>query len=530
MKTLVCILLLIATLSYSQSPTPAPVIDINHYRFQLQLNDSTDVITGKADITLTLKQAAQAIELQLKNWSPQGKGMRIEQLALNGTKHNFTHQHDRINIPLTAKHPVGTQLKLTVEYKGIPSDGLIIGKNRFGDRTFFGDNWPNRAHCWLPTIDHPADKASVEFIVIAPSHYDVIGNGVRVEESYLNNKQKLTHWREDINIPTKVMVIGAARFAVQYAGAVGNIPVEHWVYPQNRLEGFYDYSAALSILDFFNSHIGPYPYKKLANVQSKTRYGGMENASNIFYNEDYVNGKADRNELIAHEIAHQWFGNSASEKEWSHVWLSEGFATYFAHLYDEYTLGVEKRKVDMKKDRDEVVKYFKDHPLPVVNNAFHDPMELLNVNSYQKGSWVLHMLRQEVGNENFWKGIRQYYTQYQHSNALTEDLEKVMETVSGLNLDQFFKQWVYKAGHPILKSDWNYDPATKVLQISIDQTQSSSLFTFPLEIGILEETNDGYRVEKVKISQSSEKFTFSGVNKPVRVVLDPYINLLFEGK
>jgi aminopeptidase N len=350
-----------------------------------------------------------------------------------------------------------------------------------------------------------------------------------VEESELNPKQKLTHWKEEANIPTKVMVIGAARFAIQYAGEVDQIPVEHWVYPQNRLEGFHDYAAASRILDFFNSHIGPYPYQKLANVQSKTRYGGMENASNIFYSENSVNGKADHDNLIAHEIAHQWFGNSASEKEWSHVWLSEGFATYFTHLYNEYTYGEERRRVDMKKERDEVISYFVKSPMPVVNNAYGDLMELLNTNSYQKGSWVLHMLRTEIGNDNFWKGIRQYYNQYKHGNALTADLQSIMEEGSGKNLEVFFQQWIYKAGHPVLKNTWNYDASAKKLQITIDQTQKGSVFKFPLEIGILVEGTDNILIQNVKIAEGTQKFSFSVPGKPVNVILDPHVNLLFDG-
>jgi aminopeptidase N len=154
------------------------------------------------------------------------------------------------------------------------------------------------------------------------------------------------------------MVIGAARFAVRQTGVVNGFEVTSWVYPQNREEGFDSYKYAPKILDFFHTHIGPYSYKKLANVQSKTRYGGMENASNIFYFENSVAtgaeaaGNASKIEpLVAHEIAHQWFGNSASETDWHHVWLSEGFATYLTHLYFEFTYGRDRMTKDLRDDR-----------------------------------------------------------------------------------------------------------------------------------------------------------------------------------
>ena len=134
------------------------------------------------------------------------------------------------------------------------------------------------------------------------------------------------------------MVIGVSPFAVQEMLSKSGIPLSSWVYPQNSEEGFFDYSIATRPLDFFESYIAPYPYSKLANVQSKTVYGGMENASCIFYHERTVTGKQDHEILITHEMAHQWFGDAVSELNWHHIWLSEGFATYLTDLYIEQTL------------------------------------------------------------------------------------------------------------------------------------------------------------------------------------------------
>src|SRR5204863_6116924 len=154
-------------------------------------------------------------------------------------------------------------------------------------------------------------------------------------ESAVTKKRKITHWKTSVVLPTKVMVIGVARFAIEYEGEINKVPLQSWVYPQNRKEGFSDYSMASGPLDYFSKNIAPYPYEKLANVQSTTRWGGMENAGNIFYYENSVTGKANIEGLLAHEVAHQWFGDSASESDWYHVWLSEGFATYFTQLYLE---------------------------------------------------------------------------------------------------------------------------------------------------------------------------------------------------
>src|SRR6266700_2106852 len=179
------------------------------------------------------------------------------------------------------------------------------------------------------------------------------------------------------------MVIGAAGFAVQYSGTINGTPVYSWVYPENKEKGFYDYAQAVDILPFYIKHVGPYAYEKLANVQSKTIFGGMENAGAIFYSENTVTGTRVSESLLAHEIAHQWFGDMATETDWSHLWLSEGFATYMTILYFE-----------------------KKYEKPVVDSSVTNYMELLNANSYQKGGWILHMLRMEAGDSAFWKGIR----------------------------------------------------------------------------------------------------------------------------
>jgi aminopeptidase N len=411
-------------------------IDVTHYVFQLEVNDSTDIINGRAFVTILFKKPIREFELDLKNKDVSGKGMEV-QVVLHNSKLAYTHRNNRLKIALPFPPNIGDQLTFQINYKGIPQDGFIIGNNKFGDRGFFGDNWPDRGHHWLPVVDHPSDKASVDFIVIAPSHYSVIANGIKLEESLIDKKRKLTHWHEEVPIPVKVMVAGIARFAVQYVGKIDGISVETWVFPQNRLEGFHDFSVATKVLEYFNRSIGPYPYKKLANVQSKTRWGGLENANTIFYFENAVTGKGEREELIAHEEAHQWFGNSATENDWHHVWLSEGFATYFANLYLENAYGRPRLVEEQEEDRKQVIEFYYKNQSPIVDTTLTDINKVLSTNTYQKAGWVLHMLRHEVGDEPFWAGIRKYYHTYKNSNALTSDFQKIMEEVSAKDLSFF---------------------------------------------------------------------------------------------
>ncbi|HTH57690.1 MAG TPA: M1 family aminopeptidase [Cyclobacteriaceae bacterium] len=498
-------------------------IDVKHYHFFLEVNDSTNVIYGEASLSIFFKKSISIFSIDLATKDDKGKGMSVSEVSVNGLKLLYTHGNSKLKITLPSAAKANTTLTFKIVYRGEPIDGLVIGKNKFGDRGFFGDNWPDRAHHWLPVVDHPFDKSSVDFSVVAPMHYSVIANGVRVEESFLSEKRKLTRYHEEIPIPVKVMVVGIARFAMEVSGKVQGIPVESWVYPQNKSEGFFDYSVSAKVLDFFHTHIGEYSYKKLANVQSKTRFGGLENASAIFYFENSVTGKGNIEGLIAHETAHQWFGNSATERDWHHVWLSEGFATYFANLYLENAYGHDRLAEEEKKDRDQVVGYFAKNPAAVLDTTITDLMKLLSVNAYQKGGWVLHMLRHELGDQNFWKGIRTYYATYRNSNALTSDFEQIMEQASGADLSWFFNQWIYKAGHPKIVATWQYDQNAKTLSMEVTQAQTGSLFRFPLDIGV------GAEVKTVAIDKKTQTFSFPMAEKPAQIGLDPNIWLLFEG-
>ncbi len=500
-------------------------IDVLHYSFDLTLSDQTDVIDGRALVRLRLLQPMNEVTLDLQA-KEKNAGMEVQSVVWDRQELKYSHENQSLRILLPEGITAGTHLDLMITYQGVPQDGLIIGENRFGDPTFFGDNWPNRARHWLPTVDHPSDKATVEWIVTAPGGYQVVANGRQTEESNLADGMRLTRFATEVPLPTKVMVIGVAPFAVQYSGDANGIPVTSWVFPDNREEGFYDYQPAVSILEWFIEEVGPYPYLKLANVQSKTRYGGMENAGNIFYFENSVTGKRERNSLIAHEIAHQWFGNSATEGSWYHVWLSEGFATYFTNLWVEATQGRAALDERLQDDRLTVLRYGQRRSAPVIDPSVRDFNQLLNPNSYQKGGWVLHMLRRKIGDQAFWKGIRTYYRRYQLKNALTDDLRVVMEEVSGQDLRPFFDQWLRQPGFPDLEVKWSAPGGGGTAEVTITQKQEQ-LFTFPLTIQVADAELGELGIKTVEVNgrELSVQIPFRG--KSETLVLDPDTNLLF---
>lgn len=497
-----------------------PDADVLSYVFRLSLNDESDVIDGRTTTTVAFKKPTRfTLDLIKKS---EVYGMEVVGVYSDDRPIEYRFEKDQITV---AVETPGEQ-SFTIAYRGIPEVGLIIDTTKYGQRSIFGDNWPNLARHWLPCVDHPYDKASVTFEITAPEYYDVVATGKKLEESNLGDGLKLTTYHEPAPIAMKVVTIGVTRFATKLLEIVDGVEVSAWVYPENREDGFSDYAVATNVLMYFTQNIGPYPYAKLANMQAKTQWGGLENAGTIAYAEKSVTGKNEVVGLIAHEIAHQWFGNSATESSWNHVWLSEGFATYFSTLYLESVHGNEKRKEEQLLDREQVIEYYNTNPSPIVDLSITDPMKVLNKNTYQKGGWVLNMLRKKLGQEVFWEGIRTYYETYKNSNVMTADFRRAMESVYGEILDDFFQQWVFTKGYPELEWSWEYSKDKIVL--SVEQKQKHHVFAFPLEIGFL--NNGEMRIETVQVASKTASFELPMDLKPDEVILDPDVWLLFEEK
>lgn len=527
MKKLLCLAVAFAFFYPLHAQKPGAVIDVQHYDFSITINDSNDVIKGSAGISVAILKETPVVTLDLISKKNNGKGMTVTAVTEKGKALSFQHADDIITVQLAAAARPGEKRNIVIDYEGIPADGLIISHNKYRQRVFFADNWPNRARNWIPCVDHPADKASVNFSITAPVHYQVVANGVQVEETSVGKTMKQTRYEETVPLATKVMTVGAAQFAVQLAGQVECIPVYSWVYPEDRQKGFYDYALAAEILPWFIKRVGPYAYKKLANVQSKTIFGGLENANTIFYHEESsVSGTRRSESLLAHEIAHQWFGNMATESDWPHLWLSEGFATYMTILYFEEKYGRDTALAMLREDRDQVIEFTKRKLRPVVDTAVTNYMDLLNANSYQKGGWVLHMLRHQLGDDVFWKGIRAYYAKYAGKNASSDDLRKVLEQASGKNLEQFFRQWLYTAGVPELDIKWQYESTKRAVNLVITQKQPN-VFQFPLEIAV--RSNSGVQKRTVQIKDKQTALSIPVSSRPLEVIADPDVKLLFAG-
>jgi aminopeptidase N len=511
-------------------------IDIKHYVFKLSLSDADNEITGTTLVTVNFKEAGmQNFRLDFVNKTSvrKDKGMVVDAVSVNNTAVDYTHGNDELIISLPAPSTKNQTLTFTIQYHGIPYDGLRIGATKLGDRSFFNENWPNRGRHWLPIVDHPYDKATSEFIVKAPSHYKVVSNGLLMEESELGNSNRLTHWKQSVPVSSWLFVLGVADFAVKYVDEFRGKSIQTWVYAKNREAGFYDFDEPTKkVLEFYSNYVGPYAYEKLANIQTPSVNGGMETSSAIFYGEDLVTGKRDERtrNVVIHEIAHQWFGNAITETTWDDAWLSEGFATFFTLLFIEDEYGKEEYTKGIIKARKSVYDMSVKMPdFSIVSNRTAEKEDVTSGITYQKGAWVIHMLRNLMGEKNFKKGIQNYYAKYFNANTTTSEFRAEMEKVSGKDLKLFFKQWLYQPINPTINASWKYDANTKKLNVQLQQAQKY-LYNVPVEIGFYKKGASTPTILTMNLKEKDQLFSFPLATAPEKLELDPRALLLNDGK
>jgi aminopeptidase N len=520
-----------------------PEFDVVDYDLTLDLPESGRSIRGTAVLSVR-RTATDARAVGADTLTLDLVRLQVSSVAVNGRTVAFTRTPETIRVAL----PAGQRdtLRVAVSYSGEVTDGLIIRTDAQGRWTAFGDNWPNRARHWIPSIDHPSDKATVTWTIRTPPGRTVVANGRQLPPGPLRvgyAEPRTIRWREDRPIPTYTMVIAAAPLVRHELGASAcglaelDRCVEQAVYTAPEARDYMPgpFTSARGVVEWMARLVGPFPYEKLAHVQSSTIYGGMENASAIFYDERLFRDRAMSVGLIAHETAHQWFGDAVTGRDWPHLWLSEGFATYFSALWTERSQGDSAFRAEMATTRARILA----DTVAVVRRPVIDTIEtnltaLLNANSYLKGGWTLHMLRRLVGDSAFFRGVRQYYGAHRHGTAVTDDFRRAVEATSAQSLDWFFDQWLRRPGYPTPVLRWDYDSTSSRVTVTVEQEQPRfGLYRFPLTLAVHDSSGTVRRaqIEVAAQPRTTVQLPFAVTARPVRVVPDPDVELLarFEG-
>lgn len=539
-QLLVLVLIVISTNSWSFATRRERLIDSwkpLHYNVGLTLNDQLSEITNATvEIQiLSLKDSLSLIDLDFGD-------LAVDSIKVNNEPAQFERSANQLNIKLSKAIPRNTRLVVVVSYHGKPKDGLIMTTDKAGKPSAVGDNWPDRLHHWIPCFDHPSAKATVNFTVTAPSRTVVVANGRLHSAESLSSGAITWRYIEGVPIPPYCMIIAAGEFAQQTLPGDGVTPLSYFVPMPDRDVAAQGFSTASPSLKFFSATVEPYPYEKLALIVGATRFGGMENSSAIVFTSNLFTSRGSSEpisktfkirsgtvSLVAHEIAHQWFGDSVTESTWADLWLSEGFATYFAGLMIQHYEGEEAFQEYMKRTADAYFNYEKRTSSPIHDTETENLFSLLNANNYQKGAWVLHMLRSTLGDETFFRGIRAYYNAHKNATASTEDLRAALEKASSRNLKEFFVRWIYGAGHPRYELSWKWKQTRSkegILTINLNQTQKEEAFlmSVPVEIS----SSKGVFRRSIKPSGKLTILRLPLSSRPTALRIDPGNTILKE--
>jgi len=515
------------TVARRHAPRVEP-IDLEHYALDLRLLPETRSIEG----TCTLRFAVAAgsvdeLELELEGLSVRsvtdGRGRPLV----------FDHDAGELEIDLPQDLLADDLGEVVIAYGGQPAKGLwFVEDERGAVRHVFTQGECVDSHWWFPCLDYPADRATSEIRVTMPRDWVSVAAGERID-SVEAGPERTDHWRMTTPHPVYLTTLCAGEFQV-VEDAWDGVPLQYVADP--RFGGWMQdsFGETDEILEYFSELTGKrYPYAKYAQTcVGNFPFGGMENISATTLTENTLTdalGQRDRTShgLVAHEAAHQWFGDLLTCADWSEIWLNEGFATYLTHLYYEHSRGVDEFRVRMRDAQNSYTAA--DVGLdrrPTVHDFYKDPFDLFSDGkAYAGGAARLHLLRFELGDEDFFEGIRLYVSENEGRAVRTGDLQAALETVSKRELDGFFEQWLYGAGYPELDVRWSWDETLRQVELTVEQVQGTkrgtpATFRFPVEVEVRNAA--GRQTTRIEVSRRRQTFTLPSVSRPIWVRFDKH--------
>jgi aminopeptidase N len=539
-QAIIAIVLLCSALLRAQQVAPEwhtreRTYHVLHYKIGLAVDLPGASISGSAAITLTpLRPETDTIRLD-------AGPMSISRITLKDSPLDFSMQDESLVIVLGKSYGLNDTLTLTVYYSVTsPKKGLYFVRpdSAVTDRDLQawtqGEAQDN--HFWFPCYDDPNDLSTSETILTVDESYTAVSNGRLVDRKKDVKHHTITyHWLEPQPHVSYLISFAVGKY-VMVPDTLGRLPIEHYVYPSQAADATRSFGNTPAMIEYFADAIGyPFPWEKYGHVVIRDfMFGGEENVSistltdhTIHDERAHLDNSSDP--LVAHELAHQWWGDLISFRDWSHAWLSEGFATYFELLFEEHTLGKDHAAKSRHDAQSVVINTDRfDHRRPTVCNRYNNPMELFDNRIYQKGACVLHMLRFTLGDELFWKSINHYAHKFAFHNAETNDFKVAIEEATGYNLDWFFNQWLYHAGYPEFDVEQKFNQGSRTVSVTVTQKQKvdslTTLFRTPVDIQLwVQDRPETYRVT---ISRETETFSFPAYQQPQLVIFDKGCQLL----
>jgi len=497
------------------NPKTQRALDVIHYSIKVDLDTKNKKIDG--DVTITIKINDRSLkEIPLNFYD----NMKIKLLRVDGADANYG--HDEKILSVIRNNTNNDTIQIRVVYSGTPKS-LGFGSFNFETHQNYSIvytlNEPVFASTWLPCIDLPDDKALADIFITNDSSLVSLSNGKLLNIKNKGSK-KTYHWKTVYPISTYLISIYSGRyksFSQKYV-SVTNEPLDltYYAFENNVDNAKKDFGDHPEYLKVFEELFGPYPFikEKYSVAEFLWKYGAMEHQTITGIGTNYIGGNKFFTDILVHELAHHWWGNAVGPKTWKDIWLNEGFATYSEALYWEKIAGPQALQTTINSK----FGTFK-------SGTLYNPGDALFGNLvYNKGAWVLHMLRGEVGDKIFFQILREYLNSYLYSNASTNDFKAVCEKVSGKNLSQFFNQWVYKGEGIIeLAYDWNAEASGSEfdLVLNLEQLQNGyDIYKFPVELKIVYDEKQN-ELKTIRIEKRNHRFTFSLKQKPTEIIFDP---------
>ena len=503
--------------------------DILHYKLDLSFDEHAKRVLGTSHITFTpLSHSLDSMVLD---------AVEMNISAVNhpsGTELRYVNETPELTLFFDRSYSHGDTVTVSIQYTCTPQKGLYFIQPDSSDFTRRWQIWTQGEEednrCWFPCYDFPDDKASSEVVATVQERYTVLSNGRFLSEVHnTTNRTRTFHWKQEKPHASYLIMIAAGEYSI-LADTYRGIPLLNYVYPKESGYAPRSFQKTPAMMKFFEETIGfPYPWEKYAHIIiDQFMYGGMENTSAVTLNEAYIyDARAAINfsttDVVAHELAHQWWGDVVTCNDWSHLWLNEGFANYYEGLFKQHNLGKDEFLYEQYTSSQGVLRAEESLGRKPIVSA-----KSFGVNLYQKGAWVLRMLNALLGEEIFQKALHHYINKYQFTSVTTEDFASAVEEVSGTDLDWFFEQWVYKAGHPNLHVTTDWVESSNHLKVTIIQQQVidslTGVFRFPLDVECT--MSSGSAITRVWVEDKEETFIIPLDEKPALVIVDKGLNLL----
>ncbi|MEG8947569.1 M1 family metallopeptidase [Rosettibacter firmus] len=506
------------------NPPTQTKLDVLHYNIHIELNPDSKFIKGDVEIKfITNNPLVKEIDINFYD------NLKIINLSLNDKI--ATYKRDDTILKILPESNLKDTSEIKIIYEGEPKN-LGFGSFSFedinGKNVVYTISEPFYASTWFPCIDKPDDKALVDIFITNDSSYVSLSNGKLIE--IISNKDKKTyHWKTFYPISTYLIAIYSGNYKSyhqKYVSITGDtLQLYCYAFPEKFNDAINDFSGHSKYIYTFEKLFGPYPFikEKYAVAEFLWPYGAMEHQTITGIGSKFITGKKFFQDMYIHELSHHWWGNAVSPKTWKDIWLNEGFATYSEALYWEYQAG-----------KSALISTMKSKSIKFLSGTLYNPENNLFSNLvYNKGAWVLHMLRREVGDSLFFKILRTYFETYKYKNASTKDFQNICEKVSKRNLSYFFDQWIYK-GKEIIKAEysWKYFPIKDGYKIifKIQQLQNDyDIYKFPVDLKIIFENGES-ELKNIYVKDKKNSFEFITKYKPSSIEVDPDNWLLAEFK